>query len=297
MTHKRAKDRQHIEPSPCAIKNLQNDVIAIVDKNGNQVARYSYDAWGMPTELYSDESNIGYINPFRYRGYYYDSEISLYYLQSRYYDPRGGRFLNADMPEFGMIEQGALAHNLFAYCGNEPVGNADMYGYYSAKSLKKKSWLFELASNFGINIQIINKKIRKVILPINLWLVKLYLYVSVGLTKNYKAGVSFNFTKSSIGISANLGMGAGYSLVFAYSLSWTNITRSMSLVYSSKNDGVYVSLDVEFKINHLATAAVAAACVYWPALSPVLYKLLAKSKSAAIGAMSILAPIVRRAYA
>ncbi|MBQ1989079.1 MAG: RHS repeat-associated core domain-containing protein, partial [Clostridia bacterium] len=111
------------------IKNLQNDVIAIVDKNGETVARYSYDAWGMPTELYSDESDIGYINPFRYRSYYYDSEISLYYLQSRYYDPRGGRFLNADMPEFGMVEQGALAHNLFAYCGNEPVGKVDSNGH------------------------------------------------------------------------------------------------------------------------------------------------------------------------
>ena len=280
------------------IKNLQNDVIAIVDKKGETVARYSYDAWGMPTELYSDESNIGYFNPFRYRSYYYDSEISLYYLQSRYYDPRGGRFLNADMPEFGMIEQGALTHNLFAYCGNEPVGMVDIYGYYSAKSLKKKSWLFELASNFGINIGgRITKPIEKPFFKINLWLVKLIFSVSVGLTKNYKAGVSFNFTKSSIGVSSNLGMGAGYSLAFAYSLSWTNITRSLSLVYSSKNDGVYVSLDVEFKINHLATAAVAAACVYWPALSPALYKLLAKSKTAAIGAMSILAPIVRRAYA
>ena len=104
-------------------------------------------------------------------------------------------------------------------------------------------------------------------------------------------------TKNSIGVSANLGMGAGYSLAFAYALSWTNITRSISLVYASKNDGVYVSFDVEFQINHLATAAVAAACVYWPALSPVLYQLLAKSKAAALGAMTVLAPIVRYAYA
>lgn len=92
-------------------------------------------------------------------------------------------------------------------------------------------------------------------------------------------------------------MGAGYSLAYSYVLSWSTITRSMSLVYSSKNDGVYVSFDVEFQINHLATAAVAAACIYWPALSPVLYKLLSKSKTAAIGAMTTLAPIVRYAYA
>lgn len=87
------------------------------------------------------------------------------------------------------------------------------------------------------------------------------------------------------------------ALAFAYALSWTNVTRSMSLVYSAKNDGVYVSLDVDFEINHIVTLAVAAACVYWPALSPVLYKLLAKSKTAAVAAMLMLAPIVRRVYA
>ena len=58
-----------------------------------------------------------------------------------------------------------------------------------------------------------------------------------------------------------------------------------------------ISFDVEFQINHIATAAVAVACVYWPVLSPVLYKLLAKSRTAAVGAMSVLAPIVRYAYA
>lgn len=35
-------------------------------------------------------------NPFRYRGYYYDEESGLYYLNSRYYDPQTGRFINAD---------------------------------------------------------------------------------------------------------------------------------------------------------------------------------------------------------
>ena len=36
------------------------------------------------------------VNPFTYRGYVYDTGTSLYYLQSRYYDPNMGRFLNAD---------------------------------------------------------------------------------------------------------------------------------------------------------------------------------------------------------
>ena len=175
MTHKRAKDRQHIEPSPCAIKNLQNDVIAIVDKNGNQVARYSYDAWGMLTDIYSDDSKIGYINPFRYRGYYYDSEISLYYLQSRYYDPRGGRFLNADMPEFGMIEQGALAHNLFAYCGNDCVCYVDDIGEIRMIKIPRSSKIFGTIitiSQFKTESNLIVKNLKPIRISMNLVVIK-----------------------------------------------------------------------------------------------------------------------------
>ena len=70
------------------IKNLQGDIIAIVDKDAQTVARYSYDAWGAVTSAvtYTELTNgvnIATINPFRYRGYYYDEEIGLYYLQSR----------------------------------------------------------------------------------------------------------------------------------------------------------------------------------------------------------------------
>ena len=83
-------------------KNLQGDVIGIVDENGFVVARYSYDAWGKCT-IVSDTSgiNIAFYNPFRYRGYYYDKETELYYLQSRYYDPETGRFINGD--ELGSV--------------------------------------------------------------------------------------------------------------------------------------------------------------------------------------------------
>ena len=70
-------------------------MIAIVDRDSETVARYSYDAWGVP-EIKSDLSEclIAEINPFRYRGYYYDSEIGMYYLQSRYYDAGVGRFIS-----------------------------------------------------------------------------------------------------------------------------------------------------------------------------------------------------------
>ncbi|MDP4120587.1 MAG: RHS repeat-associated core domain-containing protein [Bacillota bacterium] len=77
----------------------------------------------------SDPYNIGNLNPFRYRGYYYDTESGLYYLQSRYYDPITNRFVNAD----GLIQtgQGLGDKNMFAYCGNNPIMNADPTGEYS----------------------------------------------------------------------------------------------------------------------------------------------------------------------
>ena len=66
------------------------------------------------------------MNPFRYRGYYYDTETGLYYLQSRYYDPEIGRFINAD----GLVStgQGVLGNNMFAYCENNWVNFSDPSG-------------------------------------------------------------------------------------------------------------------------------------------------------------------------
>ena len=114
-------------------KNLQGDVTRIYDGNGSLVAQYVYDAWGNHkvlnangTEM-TDEAFIGNVNPIRYRGYYYDEETGLYYLQSRYYDPEVGRFINAD--DIDYIEPETLMGcNLYAYCGNNPVMYVDPTG-------------------------------------------------------------------------------------------------------------------------------------------------------------------------
>ena len=86
------------------IKNIQDDVIAIVDKDAETVARYSYDAWGKllsitdedGADISNNASHIAIINPFRYRSYYFDGEIGLYYLNARYYDSNTGRFISPD---------------------------------------------------------------------------------------------------------------------------------------------------------------------------------------------------------
>ena len=72
---------------------------------------------------------IASVNPFRYRGYYWDSELTLYYLKTRYYDPSIGRFINADSIKFLGANRDFCAYNLFAYCGNNPVNRIDLTGY------------------------------------------------------------------------------------------------------------------------------------------------------------------------
>ncbi len=109
--------------------NLQGDVVAILDTNGNPVVEYTYDAWGnILTISGSMAANLGMYNPLRYRGYVYDWETGLYYLQSRYYDPEMGRFINAD----GLVStgQGFAGNNMFAYCGNNPVNMCDPNGEF-----------------------------------------------------------------------------------------------------------------------------------------------------------------------
>ena len=107
--------------------NVQGDVIAIARAaTGQIVATYSYDAWGNCTVTNATGYAVGDKNPFRYRGYYYDTETGLYYLNSRYYNPEFGRFISAD----GLIDnRGATSQNLFAYCYNNPVNYSDADGH------------------------------------------------------------------------------------------------------------------------------------------------------------------------
>ena len=116
------------------IRNGQNDVIGILDSNLNQVVSYEYDSWGNTISIkdangnnITSSSNIGIINPYRYRSYRYDTETGLYYLNSRYYNPEWGRFINAD--NLVSTGQGLLSHNMYAYCNNNPIMNADPNGH------------------------------------------------------------------------------------------------------------------------------------------------------------------------
>ena len=110
------------------VTNLRGDVIAILNSSGTAVVEYTYDAWGNPISTTgSMATTLGATNPLRYRGYVYDEDTELYYLQSRYYNPTTGRFLNTDA--FAATGQGVLGNNMFAYCGNNPINRQDSSGF------------------------------------------------------------------------------------------------------------------------------------------------------------------------
>ena len=112
------------------VRNGQGDVVKLIDGNGATVTEYTYDTWGKQLSCTGSlASTLGAQNPFRYRGYVYDTETGWYYLQSRYYDPEVCRFISADV--FLSTGQGVLGHNTFAYCLNNPVNRSDPSGYSS----------------------------------------------------------------------------------------------------------------------------------------------------------------------
>ena len=117
-------------------KDLQGNIIALIDNNGNTVVEYKYDAWGNHKVVdangneITSSNHLGNLNPFRYRGYYYDVETGLYFLKSRYYDPEVGRFLNMDAIQYADPES-VNGLNLYAYCGDNPVMGYDPEGTWS----------------------------------------------------------------------------------------------------------------------------------------------------------------------
>ena len=111
------------------MRNGQNDIVGLMDNSGAVVVSYSYDAWGKSLTVSGTlATTLGANNPFRYRGYYYDTETGLYYLQTRYYDATVCRFISADT--YFTTDQGITGSNMYAYCGNNPIARVDEGGEF-----------------------------------------------------------------------------------------------------------------------------------------------------------------------
>ena len=123
------------------VKNIQGDILHVYNSAGKKLVSYVYDAWGnIISTTYSNGggTSAARFNPFTYRGYYRDSETGMYYLNSRYYNPKMGRFISADTTDvLSLPYHHPGQYNLFSYCNNNPVNDIDDDG--------QLSWLAKIA--------------------------------------------------------------------------------------------------------------------------------------------------------
>ena len=185
--------------------NMFGDVIGIYNSSKSLVAKYTYDTWGNLLSItnasgadISSTDGIWTQNSIRYRGYVYDSETKLYYLQSRYYDPETCRFINVDNAISG-IGGSLQGYNLFAYCMNNPVNMDDADGNWP-------EWLKEAGNRIVHTVKFIAKT---VIAPLKAITVELGWGVGFGAKFDVKiAGVpielgAMNTSTDSISYSNN----------------------------------------------------------------------------------------------
>ena len=204
------------------VLNAQGDVIALADQNGNLIAKYSYDPWGKLLSVtpngWLDEQNAYYLevaeaNPLRYRGYYYDAETGFYYLQSRYYDPEIGRFINAD--SYASTDAtGLLSTNMFAYCENDPVNKSDPSGEF---------WNIVAGAALGAGMEVLTQLATGTKLRDINW-VDVAVQGAVGAASSFTIG--FKVASKALNLAVNIVKNVGVSTV-AETIN-QNINRSKS---------------------------------------------------------------------
>ena len=225
------------------VKNLQGDVIRIIDLAGTEVASYVYDAWGNIKDTKGDPT-VRELNPIRYRGYVYDTETSLYYLQSRYYDPLTGRFLNADV----YCDTGTdttLSTNMFAYCENNSVNYIDNGEYarkkYDATKYKNTNWITKWASKFIPNLYT-NYIKSKTIFNKSFLGVGIKISVGVAAQSNSNGILGLLVSKKAKEISINLGFGGKTSFSCSAGLTWSNFYIKFGVAFAKKTQDCFMQL-------------------------------------------------------
>lgn len=111
------------------VRDTLQNILGIINDSGTLVVKYTYNAYGKILSITGSlASTIGVINPFKYKGYYYDEESGMYYCNSRYYVPEWCRWLNADNPLY-ISGEDSVINNIFCYCSNNPIVYLDNDGH------------------------------------------------------------------------------------------------------------------------------------------------------------------------
>jgi RHS repeat-associated protein len=110
------------------IRDILGNIIGIIDDIGTLLSKFDYDAYG---NIINQTGTI--ISNFRYKGYYYDTDLELYCLKTRFYNPVLLRFITSDSIEY-LDSSGIIGLNLYAYCGYDPVNMIDEEGNFAISS-------------------------------------------------------------------------------------------------------------------------------------------------------------------
>ena len=242
-------------------KNLQGDIIGVYDQDGTLLISYEYSAWGL---CYTKEHNGGYSteaynNPFRYRGYYREKEIGLYYLQSRYYDAQVGRFINGDDLGADIIPVEA-SNNIFSYCDNSPISFYDFYGYKKTAMSVRETLIWGIIGfvvnliKHGTNIFRIFKKtsasvIEKTILsimfllPVNVAAELTNYYVKHFASLVVTLGSSIVVELAALGLNVAKASVVGLAITVACTIALVYLPKLIDsvkmIVYGIKNKNYY----------------------------------------------------------
>ncbi len=274
-------------------------MVSQITFSGGDTISYSYDAWGVPTTLFDTSGcTIATINPFRYRGYYYDPEIGLYYVSSRYYDPEIGRFLNADNPGIAFFVD-SPNFNLYAYCENNVVNDCDYSGFASYRTRSKTlNKLIEALEKAIPNIYTEDFWCKEKRL-LRVGTTNLSLTISCGVAAQTNKNALFGglFKKGTLEASAFFGVSNYVCFSFSAGITWSKAYIKVGLLLAMSRGpvgfygGAYVELSVPTWLLAVATVAVGVACIYNPAVGAYIAKFIGSIQSSARVAAATLVPI------
>ena len=227
------------------VLNILGDVVGLVDKQGNVVVKYLYDAYGNIIDSTNQLSfDLAKLNPFRYRGYYYDEETGWYYLNSRYYNPEIGRFINAD----GLLgPQGViLGHNMYAYTQNNPVMYYDPDGEFPVLALLTITAIVGLGLTIG-GVASDNNTMT----AIGLTMVAIPAFVAGGLALGATTGTLAHIV-GGVTVAAGLGTSAFATAEFQETITGNNWIRDTTGMSEGWYNGIMIGTAI---IATLGTAA------------------------------------------